>query len=93
MKHAVYLGAALALGLVASPAVAQSTSPPGSAPTQQEPMTRHGMSHHTSMSMHGRMSDRQMRRWCQSMSHRRMMMNRRCRSMMQMHHSRRMHHM
>jgi hypothetical protein len=102
MKNVMYLAGALALALVASPAVAQSNNPPPDRDqaTMQNHAMRHDsrmshdeMSRHNDMSMHGRMSDRRMMRWCHSMSYRRMMHNWRCRSMMHRHHSDRMHHM
>ena len=101
MKHALYFAGALALALVASPAVAQSNtmhSDHDRATTQDNGMTRHDMSRDRHMSMrhemsrdrhmrmHGRMSEERMMRWCHSMSHRRMMMNPPCRSLMHTHH-------
>jgi hypothetical protein len=101
MKHAVYFAGAVALALVASPAVAQSNtmqSDHDRATMQDNGMMRHDMSRDRHMSMrhemsrdrhmrmHGRMSEERIMRWCHSMSHRRMMMNPRCRSLMHTHH-------
>lgn len=103
MKHSVCFGAAIAFGLMASPVFAQPSSPPPDrdpAAMNQDTMhhdVRHddAMTRHERMSMHGRMSDARVARWCHSMSYRRMMRNPRCRMMMHMHrhHSDRMHHM
>ena len=99
MRNSLYLAMAAA-ALIASPAVAQSTDRHDQTSTamHQDSMARHDMSgdrdmHHRNMSMHRGMSQSAMMRWCHSMSHRRMMMNSRCRSMMHMHHWDRMHHM
>lgn len=103
MKSSICFGAAIAFGLMASPALAQPSNPPppdhDAAAMHQDAMhhdARHddAMTRHDRMSMHGRMSDARMARWCHSMSYRRMMRNPRCRMMMRMHHhSDRMHHM
>jgi hypothetical protein len=103
MKYSIYFGAAVALGLLASPVVAQQSSPPPDSDAaaahqdamHHDAMTRHDMDRHDRMSMHGRMSNARMMRWCRSMSHRQMMRNPHCRSMMMgmRHHSDRMHHM
>jgi hypothetical protein len=92
MKLATCLGAVVALGLMASAATAQSNNPPtdrDQAAMHHDTMPGHDM-RHDHMSMHGRMGNAQMMRWCHSMSHRRMMMNPHCRAMMHRHH--RMHH-
>lgn len=102
MKHSVCFGAAIAFGLMASPAFAQPSNPPPDrdpAAMHQDAMhhdVRHddAMARHDRMSMRGRMSDARMARWCHSMSYRQMMRNPRCRMMMHMHHhSDRMRHM
>ena len=99
MKHSVCFGAAIAFGLMASPAFAQPSNPPPDrdpAAMHQDAMHQDAMHHdvrhddamarHDRMSMRGRMSDARMARWCHSMSYRRMMRNPRCRMMMHMHH-------
>lgn len=55
-------------------------------------MDRHDMGRHRHWMHHG-MWDSHTMRWCRSMSHRRMMMNPRCRAMMHTRYSHRMHHM
>lgn len=90
MKLSICFGAAIAVGLMASPALAQPTNPPperDASAMHQDSMhhdARHddAMTRHDRMSMHGRMSDARMARWCHSMSYRRMMRNPRCRMMM-----------
>ena len=85
----LFVAPVVALGLFASPALAQ----PAPGPDDHPQMTHSDMSRHSHMQMHDRMSRDRMMRWCHSMSYRRMMRNPQCRSMMHMRHTDRMHHM
>jgi len=101
----LFVGSVVALGLMASPVFAQPVPNPEDNNPQamhHDTMTHHDMSRHSRMDMgrmshdrmsHDRMSHDRMARWCHSMSYRRMMREPRCRMMMHMHHSDRMHHM
>lgn len=76
------LGMIVAVGLASSPAAAQM-QPSG----QMNSTMNHSKMMHHSMKMHGHMTKAQMMRWCHSMSHKKMMMNSKCRGMMRMHHA------
>jgi hypothetical protein len=107
MSLRISLPFAIALGLLATPALAQPTQPPPDRDRTME-MNRdarmHDMDrHHDRMNgnrmdrdrmdrMDRRGSDWRTMRWCRSMSYRRMMRNSRCRWMMHRHHDR-MHRM
>lgn len=90
-------GAAVALGVLASPASAQMTNTTDSSAApmaEHQTMTSHSMHRTTHMTtMHhmgrGHMSTMQ---WCNSMSHKRAMRYKSCRSMMMMHHGHMHHH-
>lgn len=94
MSPKVYLPLAIALGLVATPTIAQPTNPPpdrdrttmnGDARTHDTSGMHRDMSGHDRMSMDRRGSNWRTMRWCRSMSYRRMMQNPRCRSLMHRH--------
>jgi hypothetical protein len=99
MDARIYLPLAIALGLIAVPAVAQPANPP---PDRDRTMMNRDARMHDTMQMHDershhdrmdrRGSDWRTMRWCRSMSYRRMMRNPRCRWLMHRH-SGRMHHM
>lgn len=101
MGSTIYLPLAIAIGLIATPTLAQPTNPP---PDRDQTMMNRDarmhdnaeMRHHGSerdrMSMDRRGSDWRTMRWCRSMSYRRMMRNPRCRWLMHRHRDR-MHHM
>ena len=101
MNPRIYLPLAIALGLVATPTIAQPTNPPPD--RDQTMMNRDARMHDTTqmhhdssrrdrMSMDRRGSNWRMMRRCRSMSYRRMMRNSHCRWLMRRH-SDRMHHM
>lgn len=96
MKGQILLTLAIACGVAASPAAAQTQPPPDQAtmhrdaPMRHHDMDRERMSDHHRMMMHRHMSMHMMR--CRSTwHHHHRMMDRRCHSMMRTHH--RMHHM
>jgi len=102
MKYRMYFAAAAALCVAVSPAMAQSHDSRAHQDhatirhderSDHDRMSRHDMSEHRGMSMHRHMSRSHMMRWCRSLSHHQMMMNRECRAMMHTHHSARMHRM
>lgn len=88
MKRFAIVGLIAALGAISTQAAAQMQSS-GQMSTSS---MQHGKMMHHSMAMHGHMTRAQTMRWCHSMSHRKMMMNSRCRAMMHMHRAP-IHHM
>ena len=101
MSPRIYLPLAIALGLVATPTIAQPTNPPPDrdrtimnpdARTHDTTRVHDGWSRRDRMSMDRRGSNWRMIRWCRSMSFRRMMRNPRCR-WLRHRHSERMDHM